>query len=118
MQKFILNKGNFDAMRNYIKEVNWQDELNDLVCVNECWAKIEKHINTATERFVPKKKNKCNQVRRSFVAPDSLLTLIQLKRKAFKQYKNHPATLNYESYVNFRNLVNSRPQIVESCHFG
>ena len=42
---------------------------------------------------------------RSFHAPSTLLHLIQLKRSAFKTWKQYPTTFNYNIYVKYRNKV-------------
>ena len=105
-EKYILSKGDYEGMRNYMSEVNWPNELADCEDVDQCWEKIEVKILEATDKFIPKKKFKDNQVMRSFIAPVTLLETIQLKRKAFKTYKTYPTTQNYNTYVFLRNLVN------------
>ena len=105
--KYVLNKGDYNGMRTQIKEVNWEEELKGLEDVDSCWELIVQKINAATDKFVPKKRHRNHQVRRSFIAPPSLLTTIQLKRKAYKIYKAHPTSLNYEAYATLRNQVNN-----------
>ena len=105
-EKYNLNKGDYNGMRAFMREVNWKNELLASDSVDQCWEKIETKIIEATNKFIPKKKFKENQVPRSFIAPDSLLTTIQLKRKFYKMYKTHPTSQNYTNYALLRNRVN------------
>ena len=106
-EKYVLSKGDYEGMRADMSKVNWQIELADCDDVDQCWDRIEKKLIEATDKFIPKKKHNENKVMRSFIAPVTLLELIQLKRKAFKMYKTFPTTQNYNSYVFLRNQVNN-----------
>ena len=106
-EKYVVSKGDFEGMRTYINQINWDEELLDADSVDTCWEKIHNHITIAKDRYIPKKRFKNSQVQRSFAAPETLLHTIQLKRKAYKMYKNHPTTQNYQTYADLRNLVNT-----------
>ena len=106
-EKFNLKKGNYEDMRKFMKDVNWQAELQGCIDVDSCWDKIEGKIQKAYTMFIPKMKTNTNKVKRNFTAPDSLLSLLSLKRKAFKLYKTYKTASNYEAYVVLRNKVNT-----------
>ena len=53
--KFILNKGDYDGMRQKLKNVNWNDIFKDETDVDILWSKIENEIIKARDEFIPKK---------------------------------------------------------------
>ena len=112
-EKFNLKKGNFDEMRKFINDVDWKAELQNCNDVDDCWDKIEGMIQLATNKFIPKMKLNSNNTIRNFTAPDSLINLLGLKRKAFKLYKKHKTHSNYETYALLRDKVNAEVKLAK-----
>ena len=105
-EKYLLEKGDYTAMRKEVGEINWEEILKDSDDVDQWWGSIENVINSAAEKHIPKKKTSKKHIKRSFYAPPSLLQAIQLKRKTYKYYKKYPTEKNFASYVKIRNIVN------------
>ena len=105
-EKYLLEKGDYTAMRKEVGEINWEEILKDSDDVDQWWGSIENVINSAAEKHIPKKKTSKKHIKRSFYAPPSLLQAIQLKRKTYKYYKKYPTEKNFTSYVKIRNIVN------------
>ena len=106
--KFNYYKGNYNEMRNMIKNCNWDDVLKPNMSVNEWKDCIEKQVINARNQFVPKitiNKNS-NKPKRTFKTTSSLIDKLHNKRKAFKFWKLFPTTTNVERYKHFRNIVN------------
>ena len=105
-EKFNLNKADFQSMREAVYAVDWQRELEACSDVDECWNKIETKLHNVSNEFIPRIKINTSKIQRNFTAPDSLLNLIKLKRKAFKQYKRYRTASNYNTYAYLRNQTN------------
>ena len=101
--KYLYNKGDYDAMRDEFKDMNWDVVFNDLNNVDVCMYEIEKLINISKDKHIPKKKTRSNKVKRSFNIPETLHSKIMLKRKAFKYYKKYPTPTNLDKYICIRN---------------
>lgn len=77
-------------MRKFVGESDWENILLKDQNVNTWKSNIEKVIETALQKYVPNKKitgNVNKKKKRSFEAPDFLLTHLHNKRKAFRYYK-------------------------------
>ena len=105
--KYLYNKGDYDAMRQDLKDVNWNTIFNDTNDVDKCMFEIESLINLSKDKHIPiKKKGRSVKVKRTFNLPETLHSKIVLKRKAFKYYKKYPTPSNFNKYVKIRNEVN------------
>ena len=111
--KYLLDKGDYSSMRQEVGETDWDNLLIENESVDIWWDKIENILNSAKEKFIPKKKILNNKVKRSFVAPPSLVDYIKLKRKTYKLYKKYPTPENFALYVTYRNIVNDDVRRVE-----
>ena len=106
VEKYRLDKGDFDGMREYISKVEWNEKLKDTDNLNE-WASNFNHIiEEAKTKFIPMKSFNPNKPIRKFAAPITLLEALQMKRKAFKKKKKYNTPKNNEEYIYYRNLVN------------
>ena len=103
--KYLYNKGDYDAMREYARQVKWNEVLVEGDSIDQQWSKIESVLNNAKSKFIPLRKVNPMKKQRSFHAPPTLLNLIQLKRSAFKTWKKYPTDFNYNIYVKYRNKV-------------
>ena len=104
--KYLINKGDYVGMREFLRTVVWGDLLNEDQSIEQQWSIILNKINEAKKLFVPLRKVvNINRPKRTFTAPTSLLNLIHLKRSAFKQWKRCPSDENYKIYTKYRNKV-------------
>lgn len=96
-------------MRNHIKNTNWNSLFETESDVNVWKNNLERIITDAQELYIPKisiKSSSSGKPKRTFSAPDTLLSKLQEKRKAFKHYKKFRTTTNYNKYCLIRNSVN------------
>ena len=63
--KFLINKGDYNQMRCFIQDIDWDSELKDAGDINGWWNIFEGKINTAKEKFIPKKVSMCVKVSRT-----------------------------------------------------
>ena len=108
--KYNYDKGDYQGMRNWIKDSNLNNLFDKSDDVNTCNHKLETVLNEARDKFVPKiiVKDKCNKNYRSKTFPidDSVLDKLHNKRKAFKYYKKFPTLTNKNNYHHHRNICN------------
>ena len=108
---YLYDKGDYNGMRTFVGGTDWDVIFNlQDQDINTWKSNIEKVIENAQNKFLPKKKisgNVNKKPKRTFEAPDYLLTYLHNKRKAFKYYKSYPTARNYKDYCYHRELVNS-----------
>lgn len=108
--RFAYDKGNYKEMRTYVNKTDWKNVFQTEANVNVWKDNLEKIINDAQELYIPKitiKPSSSRRPKRTFSAPDTLLSKLQEKRKAFKYYKLFRTTSNYIKYCTIRNEVNA-----------
>ena len=103
--KLQVDKGDYCSMRAFISAVDWDLLLLSGDDVDTWWSKIMSVVLKAIDMYVPKKTYKKHTFKRSFSAPNTLISRIRLKRRAFSHYKKFPTTSNYNMYVRYRNQV-------------
>ena len=54
--KLDINKGDYDSMRSYLSNVNWEHTINDQMDVDSTWQILKNEINYVKDHFIPKKK--------------------------------------------------------------
>ena len=106
VEKYRLDKGDFDEMRKYISNVDWNEKLNDNDNLNKWASNFNDIIEEAKAKFIPMKSFNPNKPIRKFAAPITLLEALKMKRKAFKKKKKYNTPKNNEEYIHYRNLVN------------
>ena len=117
--KYMLEKGDYSGIRKHFENTDWdlifQDGLIDQAVVDEQLHKIEEVINTAKEKFIPKKTiyKKSINYKKKFPTPQSLKDLFHHKRTAYKYYKKYPSHSNYETYSLLRNQVNQQVRLAK-----
>ena len=104
-QKFIMDKGNYIAMREEIGITDWNSILSDDLSVEESWKKLEDIINYAKVKYIPIKKTHYQSKQRKNTVPNSVLDKIRIKRRAFKMYKKYRTQENFNAYAKARNQV-------------
>lgn len=106
--KFLIEKGDYKKMRDFINKVPWDTVVNENINVNESWAAINDVLQEAIEKYIPKiviSFNKKNKRAFNKTVPRTMLDKIHLKRRAHKLYKKFPTCTNYNSYAKARNQV-------------
>lgn len=103
--KYLLNHGDYNGMRLFMKDIKWDSIFEITDDVDDYMKKIESKINTAKKEFIPIKKGQSAKTKRTFSMPDSLHSTIKLKRKAFKHHKQFPTSSNYDKYAQLRQQV-------------
>ena len=96
--KYLINKGDFDGMRNFMSKIDLSNILKENNTIDQVWNGFENVLNKVKEKFVPfRKHNSKSRPVRSFTAQPTLLYYIQLKRSAFKTWKKFPTSENYHT---------------------
>ena len=103
VQKFLINKGDYDSMRKHLTNVNWV-KLLDSDDIDKMWATFEDLVNEAMNLYIPKSHTHIIK-KHSFKAPPTLLHKLHLKRVAFKNFKRFPSNYNKNVYAKYRNQV-------------
>ena len=103
--KFQINKGDYNEMRKYVDQVDWDTSFEGTNDAGEMVDILDRIVTKACDKFIPKKAYRHNHIKRNFTAPPTLLLKLQLKRSAFKKYKQYPTIQNYNEYVRLRNDV-------------
>ena len=106
IERFIYDKGNYDAIRQSLDSVPWEEELEKRKTVNEKWKFISNKINTFSEQHIPKKKFSSAK-RLKFTTPLDRKALGKIKKKhaAWKRYMSSRDSEKYKEYCKFRNQV-------------
>ena len=103
--KLLVNKGDYQGMREHIRNTDWDTIITDESTVNECWNKIDSVVGDAINTFIPSKFFNPNQKRHKYIPNLTLLDKVRLKRRAYKHYKKYPTEENYKKYAKLRNQV-------------
>ena len=105
-----FHKGDYESMRSYVakSDEEWDKVMSDDKSLEDWSDTLVKTLDTVTALFIPEKCfNNPNKIQRNFHAPQTMLSALQMKRKAFKQYKKYPTIYNYNTYKYYRNKVKS-----------
>ena len=103
----MYDKGDYDGLRKYFQDIDWSTQFKTDGDINSWNDNLEAKIAEGQDIFIPKAKSSTNKPSRNFSAPQTLLSLIQNKRKAFSYYKKYPTHTNLDTYHYFRNQVNA-----------
>ena len=103
--KFLINKGDYDAMRDSLKNKDGDFILNEEEVVDTWWDKILTSVEEAKHKYVPCKTFFKNKQKRKISADPTLLNKFKLKRDLFKVFKSNPTRENYNNYCNARSIV-------------
>ena len=107
-------KADFEAIKNYLSTIDWENELNKSNSIDSCWEIFTSHINFIKSKFIPTKKvNSGNILKRNFTIDESLHCLIKNKRHFFKFYKKYPSETNRILYNLARNKVITKTRKVK-----
>ena len=104
-KRFAFLKGDYDRLRELIRNHSWEDELKDLD-VKEAWCYVEMQLLKAMEETVPKKKwNKNHKKRKPLWMNEEALRKIRKKRQAYQRYLDTKEGKDYLGYTKARNQV-------------
>ena len=103
--KFLVNKGDYNAMRKSFENKEWDTLLKEEDDVDKWWDIIYTDLEEAKHKFIPAKTFTKGTRRVKIVTDPTLLTKFKLKRERFKAYKINPTVLNYVNYCQARNIV-------------
>ena len=92
---YLLNKGNYDTIRNEFNAVDWNTVLHEQMSVEESWNAIEGKILELKEKYIPQRYVQNNGPNRIKSVPKTVLEKIRLKRQTFKFYKKYRTPENY-----------------------
>ena len=111
--KHMLEKGDYDGMRSYLNDVDWDSFFSEEDDVSIIWDKIENEIITAKNKYIPTKtfKRKSANYKQKVPTANSLIELFHHKRKAFRYWKHYPSEHNKAIYISLRNRVNKEVRI-------
>ena len=105
--KYQMNKADYSKMRSHLRQFDWDDVISDDKPLDNICENFINILDKAKDKFVPKRLIKStNPVRRTFSAPETLLSALQLKRAAFARKKKYRSDTNEAEYIKYRNLVN------------
>ena len=106
VQRYIYDKGDYEGMREEIRDIDWEKELEKRITVKEKWNFISKKINSISEKYIPKSKN-TNKRKLKFASPLDQKSLAKIKKKhsCWKKYMASRNSENYKEYCKFRNQV-------------
>ena len=106
LQKFLYDKGDYNAIREELNEIKWEDELTKRNSVNEKWTFIRNRIQDSAEKNIPKSniKDKFNV---KYKAPLDEKSLGKLKKKhrLWKKYIRTKDSDVYKEFCRARNEV-------------
>lgn len=103
-KSFLMNKGNYQGMRDSLRELDWSALLNEM-SVEEAWTFIENKLHDMKESFIPCRRIENLTTKPNNIVSQSVLDKIRAKRKAFKMYKKYKTQANYKAYTKARNQV-------------
>ena len=101
-----LSKGDYDGMREYIKQTDWSEILVEDSSVDDCWSGIKSVLTDAMDKYIPCKKSRVNGKPRREPLPETLLDKVRLKRRLYKYWKKYRTVQNWNAYAKVRNQVN------------
>ena len=101
--KFKLNQGNYDAMRNEVRGIDWTKVLTENV--ENSWNSLKTIITGLMENYIPK--TKCNKMRKTPLwMTKKALRIIKKKQKAYKRFIHRRKRYSYQYYLRIRNRCN------------
>ena len=110
-----LNKGDYDGMRNFLINVDWDRMLSNKL-IDEMWSDFRTTMETAIEHFIPKREAQ-QQSDPMWMTPE-VRTVVDNKKKAWKRYLFCKTQERYSQYKilenNCREIIKSAQKSLES----
>ena len=107
IKKYQVSKGNYTAINNELKSVDWESELSSQdINTNSAWDKVSNKIKELRDKHVPSILVNATRKKKPAALNNSLLHLIREKRWYFKRYKKYRNQKNLQLYHIARAQVN------------
>ena len=99
--KYNLKKGNYKAMRDALKDVDWSyiNEMN----VDTCWNEIKGKLKSNMKEYIPKSKVTNGKSTKSLWMNAKAMKNIKKKHKLYKRYLQTEEGLEYQRFIIQRN---------------
>ena len=99
---YYYDKGDYTTMKEMLKEVDWDSELDEHP-VEDAWDIIKSKLEAATLKCIPTKKNRGTARRKPLWMTAAAKEKIKAKQKAFTKYRTTLDKKDYDSYARARN---------------
>ncbi len=105
IKRFLYDKGDYDAIKKELC-IDWENELDKRITVNEKWNFIKNKILSSMEKHIPKAKmNNSKHLKLKSPLDFDTLAKVKKKHKAWKKYMNSKDSKSYKEYCRIRNQV-------------
>ena len=104
-ERYLYNKGDFESMREELKAVNWEREM-EREDANTCWKVFANKLQESMERNIPKAKPRQKneeKPRKPLWMNRSATSKVKKKYHAWKRYTNTRQYHDYQMYCKARN---------------
>jgi len=103
-QRYIFNKGDYQAIRQSLGEVDW-DEALETDSVEEAWQTLKQILMSTADKHIPKKSFKSNgqKPRKPLWMNSGVMAKLKQKRAAFKRYLETREGRDYQEFAKSRN---------------
>ena len=99
-QVLDYSKGNYDEMRKYIANIDWNHTL-DGKNTEEMWLSFKETIHVAVEKYVPVRKGTIKKKQQWMTRP-----LLRLVKKKYHLWKKYTQTKSYQDYSIYKKELN------------
>jgi hypothetical protein len=103
-QRFLFNKGDYNAIRTELREMDWEEKLGQRD-TEGTWSALLNIVHDLTEKHIPKKKiSTANQkTKKPLWLNNKLMKQLKKKRQAFKRYLETRDGKDYQAFAKSRN---------------
>lgn len=98
---FDLRKGNYDKMREDMKQIDWSNYDNKDVA--EIWDSLRDSIQKSMEENIPKSKKRKTETTKSHWMHAKHLKILKKKHKLYKRFLASKEGIDYQRYIQTRN---------------
>ena len=103
-KRYRYNAGNYQEMRDYIAEIQWEVLLIKQNTLEDNWTTFKTIIEEAVEKFVPKKQEFKNK--KPLWINKEVEKILKKKHSAWKKYKMCKTESNFTNFQVIRNFSN------------
>lgn len=106
-KKFKYDKGDYDGMREYLGNQEWNEGFDDL-SEQESWNKFSNILEEAMKEFIPIHTSKGNRKRKHQLYMDREgFSLLKRKDRSWEKYLESKDISDYKAYCDTRNVLRS-----------
>ncbi len=102
--RYMYDKGDYESMRNAIRNTDWKSELTGL-SVENAWTKIKSTIQENIDRYIPTKKvnqNTSHSHKKKWMDSHTMAT-IRKKHKLYRRWLETQQGKDYQEFAKARN---------------